>query len=72
MYSLTPIKNSPKQSGESNANVFIKGACKGNVRTKGGSVEVEGDVSGGDIIAGGYVKISGKFHGGKIQAKNRI
>ena len=59
-------------TGENNANIFIKGTCKGNIRTKGGSVEIEGDMSGGDIVAGGYVKISGKFHGGKIQAKDKI
>jgi cytoskeletal protein CcmA (bactofilin family) len=59
-------------TGENNANIFVKGSCKGNIRTKGGSVEIEGDMSGGDIVAGGYVKVSGKFHGGKIQARERI
>ncbi len=51
-----------------NSNIFIKGNCKGNIRTKGGSVEIEGGMTGGDIVAGGYVKVTGKFHGGKIQA----
>ncbi|HEX8947748.1 MAG TPA: polymer-forming cytoskeletal protein [Dissulfurispiraceae bacterium] len=59
-------------SSEEDSNIFIKGSCKGNIRTKGGSVEIEGDMSGGDIVAGGYVKIEGKFHGGKIQARERI
>ncbi len=59
-------------SSEEDSNIFIKGSCKGNIRTKGGSVEIEGDMSGGDIVAGGYVKVEGKFHGGKIQAKERI
>ena len=58
-------------SGE-NSNIFIKGTCKGNIRTKGGSVEIEGSMTGGDIVAGGYVKVTGKFHGGKIQACSKI
>lgn len=59
-------------TAENNSNIFIKGTCKGNIKTKGGSVEIEGDMSGGDIMAGGYVKVTGKFHGGKIQAKEKI
>ena len=59
-------------TAENNASIFIKGACKGNIKTKGGSVEIEGEMSGGDISAGGYVKVTGKFLGGKIQAKERI
>lgn len=58
-------------TGENNANIFIKGSCKGNIRTAG-SVEIEGEMSGGDITAGGHVTVTGKFHGGKIQAKERI
>lgn len=59
-------------TSEENSNIFIKGTCKGNIKTRGGSVEIDGDMSGGDIVAGGYVKVTGKFHGGKIQAKERI
>lgn len=59
-------------TAENNASIFIKGSCKGNIKTKGGSVEVDGEMSGGDISAGGHVKVTGKFHGGKIQAKERI
>ena len=59
-------------TAENNASIFIKGSCKGNIKTKGGSVEIDGEMSGGDISAGGYVKVTGKFHGGKIQAKERI
>lgn len=59
-------------TGENNSNIFIKGSCKGNIRTKGGSVEIDGEMSGGDIMAGGYVKVTGKFHGGKIHAKDKI
>lgn len=58
-------------TGENSSNIFIKGSCKGNIKTKG-SVELEGDMSGGDIVAGGYVKITGKFNGGKIQAKEKL
>ena len=58
-------------TGENNASIFIKGSCKGNIKTQG-SVEIDGEMSGGDIVAGGSVKIGGKFNGGKIQAKERI
>ncbi len=58
-------------TGENNANIFIKGSCKGNIKTKG-SVDIDGEMSGGDIIAGGSVKVTGKFLGGKIQARERI
>lgn len=59
-------------TAENNASIFIKGTCKGNIKTKGGSVEIEGEMSGGDISAGGYVKVTGRFLGGKIQAKEKI
>ncbi len=59
-------------TSDENSNVFIKGTCKGNIRTRGGSVEIEGSMTGGDIVAGGYVKVTGKFHGGKIQAATKI
>jgi cytoskeletal protein CcmA (bactofilin family) len=59
-------------TAENNASIFIKGTCKGNIKTKGGSVEIDGEMSGGDISAGGYVKITGRFLGGKIQAKEKI
>lgn len=59
-------------TAENNANIVIKGSCKGNIKTKGGSVEIDGEMSGGDISAGVYVKVTGKFLGGKIQAKERI
>ncbi|MDA8387506.1 MAG: polymer-forming cytoskeletal protein [Nitrospiraceae bacterium] len=59
-------------TSDENSNIFIKGTCKGNIRTKGGSVEIEGSMHGGDIIAGGHVKVTGKFHGGKIQATVKI
>lgn len=58
-------------TSEESSNIFIRGTCKGNIRTKG-SVEIDGDMSGGDIMAGEYVKVTGKFHGGKIQAKAKI
>ncbi len=58
-------------TGENNASIFIKGSCKGSIKTKG-SVEIDGEMSGGDIVAGSSVKITGKFLGGKIQATERI
>ncbi len=57
---------------EQNSNIVIKGVCKGNIKTKEGSVNIEGELNGGDITAGGDVKITGKFNGGKVEAKNRI
>jgi cytoskeletal protein CcmA (bactofilin family) len=59
-------------TAENNANIFIKGICKGNIDAKGGSVELEGEMSGGNISAGGSVKVTGKFLGGKIQARDKI
>ncbi len=59
-------------TADNNASIFIKGAYKGNIDAKGGSVEIEGVMSGGNISAGGYVKVTGKFLGGKIQAKDKI
>ncbi len=57
---------------EQNSNIVIKGVCKGNIKTKEGSVNIEGELNSGDIIAGGDVKITGKFNGGKVEAKSRI
>ena len=54
------------------SNILIKGVCKGNIETKEGSVEIEGELSGGNIIAGKDVKISGKFNGGEIKAAGKI
>jgi len=55
-----------------NSNILIKGICKGNIETKEGSVDIEGELSGGNIIAGKDVKISGKFNGGEIKAGGKI
>ena len=59
-------------TAENNASIYIIGTCKGNIDAKGGSVEIEGEMSGGNINAGGHVKVTGKFLGGKIQAKDKI
>jgi len=59
-------------TAENNASIFIRGLYKGNIDAKGGSVEIDGEMSGGNISAGGYVKVTGKFLGGKIQAKDKI
>lgn len=57
---------------KTNSNIIIKGICKGNIETKEGSVNIEGELHGGNITAGNDVVISGKFSGGEIKAKRRI
>ena len=59
-------------SSEQNSNIVIKGVCKGNITTKEGNVEIEGELLKGDISAGGDVKITGKFNGGMVKAKGKI
>ncbi len=54
------------------SNILIKGACKGNIETKEGSVVIEGELNDGNITAGKDVKISGKFNGGEVKAKGKI
>ena len=54
------------------SNILIKGVCKGNIETKEGSVDIEGELRGGNIIAGQDVKISGKFNGGEVKAVGKI
>jgi cytoskeletal protein CcmA (bactofilin family) len=54
------------------SHIVIKGTCKGNIETTGGSVDIEGELKSGDITAGSNVKITGKFNGGEIKAKGRI
>lgn len=59
-------------TSEQKSNIVIKGNCKGNITTKGGSVNIEGQKSKGDIIAGGDIRITGKFSGGKAEAQGKI
>ena len=59
-------------NSEQNSNIIIKGICKGNIRTKEGNVDIQGELMNGDIIAGGNVTITGKFKGGMVKAKNKI
>ncbi len=59
-------------SSEQGSNIIIKGSCKGSIKTREGSVDVEGELINGDIISGGDVKITGKFDGGKVEAKGKI
>jgi cytoskeletal protein CcmA (bactofilin family) len=59
-------------NSDQNSNIIIKGVCKGNIRTKEGNVEIEGELINGDIIAGGDVKITGKFNGGMVKANGKI
>jgi cytoskeletal protein CcmA (bactofilin family) len=54
------------------SNIRIKGLCKGNIETKEGSVDIEGELSSGNITAGKDVKITGKFNGGEVQAVGKI
>ena len=55
-----------------NSNIVIKGICKGNITTKEGSVDIEGELQGGNISAGKNVTISGKFNGGEVKATGKI
>jgi cytoskeletal protein CcmA (bactofilin family) len=57
---------------DEDSHIVIKGACRGNIKTRGGSVEIEGEMSEGDIAAGGYVRITGTFRGGKVEAGEKI
>lgn len=59
-------------TSELDSSIVIKGLCKGNIETKGGSVVIDGQLSEGNIIAGKDVTISGKFDGGEIRAKGRV
>jgi len=59
-------------TSEQKSNIVIKGSCKGNIRTKEGSVDIEGEKSKGDIVAGGDIRITGKFSGGKAEAQGKI
>jgi cytoskeletal protein CcmA (bactofilin family) len=57
---------------EQDSNIIIKGICRGNIKTREGSVDLQGELVGGDVTAGGDVKISGKFNGGMVKAKGKI
>ncbi len=54
------------------SNILIKGICKGNIETKEGSVDIEGELRSGNITAGKDVKITGKFNGGEVTAAGKI
>jgi cytoskeletal protein CcmA (bactofilin family) len=54
------------------SNILIKGHCKGNIETKEGSVDIDGELSSGSITAGKDVKITGKFNGGEVLAGGKI
>lgn len=59
-------------TSENNSNIVIKGTCRGNIKTKEGSVDIEGEMQSGNITAGKNVTISGKFNGGEIKAKGKV
>jgi len=54
------------------SNILIKGTCKGNIETAGGSVDIDGELISGNITAGSNVKISGKFNGGEVKAQGKV
>jgi cytoskeletal protein CcmA (bactofilin family) len=54
------------------SNILIKGTCKGNIETAGGSVDIDGELKSGNITAGSNVSISGKFSGGEVKAKGKV
>ena len=59
-------------TSEGNSRIVIKGTCKGNIKTKEGNVDIEGELNTGNITAGNDVRITGKFNGGEVTAKGRI
>ncbi len=59
-------------TSDQKSNIVIKGNCKGNIKTREGSVEILGQMSKGDITAGGDTIIIGRFNGGKVEAKGTI
>jgi cytoskeletal protein CcmA (bactofilin family) len=59
-------------TSEKNSNIVIGGICRGNIDTREGSVEIDGELQGGNINAGNNVVIAGKFSGGEIKAKGKI
>lgn len=59
-------------TSDEDSHIAIRGACRGNIRTRGGNVEIEGRMSEGDITAGGHVRITGTFRGGRVEAGEKI
>ena len=59
-------------TSEQKSDIVIKGNCKGNIHTREGNIDIEGQKSKGDIVAGGDIKITGRFSGGKAEAKGKI
>jgi len=57
---------------EQNANIVIKGVCRGGIRTEEGSATIEGELHDGDIIAGGDITVTGKFNGGRAISKGKV
>jgi cytoskeletal protein CcmA (bactofilin family) len=54
------------------ANIVIKGSCKGNIETRRGNVDIRGELQSGNITTEGNVSISGKFTGGEVKAGSKI
>ncbi len=58
-------------TSQQNSNIAIKGTCKGDIETREGNVDIEGELQNGNITAGN-VNILGKFNGGEVKAKGKI
>lgn len=59
-------------TSEQNSNIVILGICKGNISTREGSIDIEGELQGGDMTAGRDIQIKGKFRGGEAKANGKI
>jgi cytoskeletal protein CcmA (bactofilin family) len=59
-------------TSQQDSNIVIKGTCKGNIETREGDVDIEGELQSGNITAGRNVQILGKFTGGEVTTKGKI
>ncbi len=59
-------------TAQQDANIVIKGTCKGNIDTAGGNVDIRGEVRCGNITTGGNVSIFGMFRGGEVKSRGKI
>ena len=59
-------------TSKEDCNIVIKGTCKGNIETRGGNVDIQGELLRGNITTDGNVSITGKFKGGDVKAKGKI
>ncbi len=57
---------------KADSDIIIKGSCSGDIETKGGRVDIEGELLNGNINAGSDVTVTGKFSGGEIISEGKI